>query len=246
VAARLGEELIGIDPFTSGLRGLKRNQSPGQELDHFSSSGMAHGASGLGLSLLELYGATGRVEFRNAARRFFEYEDTLFNPDKRNWVDLRGPSGAARFDRFWCNGAPGIALARLRASALDPERRADHLGKAGIAIATTLEAIDDGIRSARFDTSLCHGLAGLGEIILIAGQLLDEPSYHDRALVLARTLIDRYGSTYEWPSGVASGGPHPSLMLGLAGVGYWLLRLHDPSGVPPFLLFVPEEKLGAR
>ncbi len=239
LAIALGEELCGVDPSSSGVSGRGWDHPPGLELDEFTPSGLSHGASGLALALLELYAATGRIEFRDAARRSFAYEDTLFEPAKGNWADLRRPSGINNFDRFWCNGAPGIALARLRAATLDPERKEGNITKARVAIATTLQAIDETLSTPRADTSLCHGLSGLGGIILIAGELLDEPPLRARSLALAQTLIDRYSSSGDWPSGVPSGGPNPSLMLGLAGIGYWLLRLHDPKSVPPILLFIP-------
>ncbi len=168
LAILLGEELCGVDPSRSGVSGQGWARPSGLELDHFTPSGLSHGASGFGLALLELYATTGRAEFRDAARRSFEYEDTLFEPARRNWADLRRPSGRNNFDRFWCNGAPGMALARLRAAALDPERKEDNISKARVAVATTLDAIDENHSSRRADTSLCHGLAGLGEIILIA------------------------------------------------------------------------------
>ena len=102
-----------------------------------------------------------------------------------------GPTCAALPDILasetrWCNGAPGIAVARLRAAALDRAREADHVAKARIAIATTLEAIDDLVPNRRADATLCHGLSGLIEIAWIAGGLLDEPSYRDRASPLLK------------------------------------------------------------
>ena len=114
LAISLGEELAQHDPYQSGVSGKGWQRQPGLELDSHTPSGLSHGASGIGLALLELYAATGRVDFRDAARRSFEYEDTLFDPRESNWADLRRPSGRACFDRFWCNGAPGIALAQLR------------------------------------------------------------------------------------------------------------------------------------
>jgi lantibiotic modifying enzyme len=144
-----------------------------------------------------------------------------------------------RLSFTWCHGAPGIALSSLRAALLDRECATTHLGRAQRALATTLVAIDEMLNHTRPDLSLCHGLSGLGEVTLIASQFLREPSYHERADSLARVLIDRYAASGDWPSGVPSGGPNPSLMLGLAGIGYWLLRLHDPAKVPPILLFVP-------
>ena len=221
------------------MSGRGWDQPRGLELDESTPSGLSHGASGLGLALLELFAVTGRIEFRNAARRSFEYEDMLFDPGKSNWADLRRPSAYCRYERFWCNGAPGIALARLRTAALDSDRRQDYLDKARPAIKTTIDAIDDQLAETRADTSLCHGLAGLGEIVLIAGQLLDEPPLHDRAIAVSHALIERHSRSGDWPSGTLTGGPNPSLMLGLAGVGYWLLRLHDPAKVRSILLLIP-------
>jgi len=208
-------------------------------------TGLSHGAAGIGLALFELHAATGRIEFLETARGAFAYEDSLFDAQRNNWPDLRTPEPSDRsnarphFAVAWCHGAPGIALSRLRAAALDPARSQDYLASARCAIATTLVAIDENFQYPRSDATLCHGLSGLGEVILIASQLLDEPSYHSRAVALAEALIDRHASSGDWPSGVPSGGPNPSLMLGLAGIGYWLLRLHDPAKVPPFLLLIP-------
>jgi lantibiotic biosynthesis protein len=77
------------------------------------------------------------------------------------------------------------------------------------------------------------------EIIWIAGQMLDDPSYRDRAVAVGRALIDRHAESGDWPSGVPSGGPNPSLMIGNAGIGYAFLRLHDPKGVPSILWITP-------
>ncbi len=89
------------------------------------------------------------------------------------------------------------------------------------------------------DTTLCHGLAGLAEVVLIAGQILRDETYRAASAATARALIGRYSESGRWPSGTASRGPNPSLMLGTAGIGYTLLRLHDPALVTPILLLTP-------
>ena len=43
-----------------------------------------------------------------------------------------------------------------------------------------------------------------------------------------------------WPCGVPGGGDTPNLLLGLAGIGYFYLRLHDPATVPSVLLILPK------
>jgi lantibiotic modifying enzyme len=208
-------------------------------------TGFSHGAAGIGLALLELHAAIGRSDFLEIARDAFAYVDSLFHAEKGNWTDVgppaRSPStdAAPTFSMAWCHGAPGIALARLRAGVLDPELRENHNAIARIAIEATVGAIDKAFADPHADASVCHGLAGLAEAVHFAGEMLHDSSYHASARALAQALIGRHAEAGDWPSGVPSGGPNPSLMLGLAGIGYWLLRLHDPAKVPPFLLLIP-------
>ncbi|MBV9122877.1 MAG: hypothetical protein JO112_05945, partial [Planctomycetes bacterium] len=84
----------------------------------------------------------------------------------------------------------------------------------------------------------CHGLAGLTEVVLTAGQWLADESYLVWARTAAANLIAKHAAQEDWPSGVASRGPNPSLMLGTAGIGYHFLRQYDPEHVPPLLILV--------
>jgi lantibiotic biosynthesis protein len=230
-------------------RGMHQERACSWQPDSISSSttaappltGLSHGAAGIGLALFELYAATGRHDLLETARGAFAYEDSLFDSQRRNWPDLRpnGRSGppepGAEFAVAWCHGAPGIALTRLRAAQLDPERKDDYLRSARAGIATTLEAIDQHIDDPRADATLCHGLTGLIDIVWTAGRMLDDASYRDRALAAAEVLIARHSASDDWPSGAPSGGPNPSLMIGTAGIGYTFLRLHAPDHVPSVL-----------
>jgi hypothetical protein len=211
-------------------------------------TGLAHGASGFGLALMELHAATGRADFLEAARGAFAYEDALFDPGHGNWPDLR-PSGlsgsgadpgAPRFAVAWCHGAGGIALARLRAAALDPDRGAAHAATARIALATSLAALDRRLEESQGDVCLCHGLSGLAEVVGIAGELSNNAAYRDRAAEVLSVLVLRHSVKADWPTGLVRGGPNPSLMLGTAGIGHALLRRHDPARVPPVLILLPE------
>ena len=59
---------------------------------------------------------------------------------------------------------------------------------------------------------------------------------------MSSSWADRSSTDTRWAtgaSGVFSGGPNPSLMLGTAGIGHAFLRLHDPEGVPPLLILTP-------
>jgi lantibiotic biosynthesis protein len=232
-AVKLGEELLAEAQRHGQLWTWDGVRTMGEGAPQTLLTGLAHGAAGLGLSLMELHSATGRADFLEAGRGAFAYEDALFDPGTQNWPDLRSfdsPREAASGKKFavaWCHGAPGIALARARAARLDAARGAAHAAVARTALTTTLDAIDKNIKRPRVDTTLCHGLAGLAEIALTVGAWLDDQSALAAANRTARTLLERHSVLDDWPSGVASGGPNPSLMLGTAGVGYHFLRQYD-------------------
>jgi hypothetical protein len=75
--------------------------------------------------------------------------------------------------------------------------------------------------------SLCHGAAGSADVLLNEGKASPE------AVALGRHALERYGAGREpWPCGVP-GGITPGLFLGLSGVGWWFLRLHDARTPSP-------------
>lgn len=207
-------------------------------------TGLAHGAAGIGLALMELFAATGRADFLTGARRAFAYEAELFDAARRNWPDLRvyesdgrrEGDGEPTFRTAWCHGAPGIVLSRLRALELDPEPSATYRDEAEAGLGTTLRVLDRLQETSGSDASLCHGVAGLGEVVLLAGQVLERKRYVARAEEAARKLLGHHGEKGDWPSGAPSRGPNPSLLLGDAGIGHWLLRLHAGPAVPSVLL----------
>jgi lantibiotic modifying enzyme len=204
-------------------------------------TGLSHGACGMALALFELYAQTGEPEFLRTARAAFAYEDLLFNPALSNWIDVRFPytdygglNGS--FQTSWCHGAPGIGLTRLRAAALDPEQSAAHEQKARAALATTIAAIEQNLQAPRFDATLCHGLAGLSEIVLIYAETFDDDGCREVATGATGELIRRYAETNDWPCGNMTGGVNPTLMIGVSGIGHHLLRLHAPRAVAPLLI----------
>ncbi len=106
LAITLGEELCREGAGGSPTRPRDADAMSATATAEPFSSGFAHGAAGIGLALFELHAATGRLDFRDAARRWFECEDDLFDAREGNWVNTRNDSVHARFDLAWCNGAP--------------------------------------------------------------------------------------------------------------------------------------------
>ncbi len=107
---------------------------------------------------------------------------------------------------------------------------------------TTRKMVESRLNSGTSNFSLSHGLAGNTEVLLHASQILGQQENDDTDLVhhVGNVGIETYASNgHQWPSGVPSGGETPNLMLGLAGIGYFYLRLHTPS-VPSVLILRQE------
>ena len=204
-------------------------------------TGLSHGAAGIGLALLELERAGGGERFGEAAAAAFAYERSLYDPQARNWPDLRDfavrgkPADATPpCATLWCHGAPGIALSRLRACELGDSNGCAE--ETRIALATTANSLRHQLDGGNY--SLCHGLAGNAEVLAEGTALLGE---EESAIVgeVAEAGLERYLETETpWPLGVRDGHTD-SLLVGRAGTAYFYLRLHEPER-PSLLLLRPE------
>lgn len=241
IALALGEEIcssaqwIGnICTFSSAGMSAHGRMTP-------AVTGLSHGASGIGLSLLLLYESTGNKKYLETARGAFMFEDTLFGETSGNWVDTRSPYNfqngilTGTFAVAWCHGAPGIAVARTRASILDPENAGYHKKMAEIAIKTTSASLKQYSQRSSHDATLCHGITGLSEICMLFGRVFGDTDYNEMPIGTAEELIKRYDASGEWPSGLSTGGPSPSFMVGSSGIGYHFLKLCKPEEIPSIL-----------
>jgi type 2 lantibiotic biosynthesis protein LanM len=193
-------------------------------------TGFSHGAAGIAWCLLALGAEVGEARFREAALRALEYERAEFAPERRNWRDLRATPAEGGFMTALCHGATGVGLARLLSLPfLDtPEVREEIR----VAVDTTLASGFGG------NHSLCHGDLGNLEVLTLAAQTLGDAGLgrqRDRLAAAIRDSLETVGVLCGVPAGVET----PGLMTGLAGVGYALLRLAEPSRIPSLIAFEP-------
>jgi class II lanthipeptide synthase len=214
-------------------------------------TGFSHGTAGVGYALLELFRLTGQDAYRLGAEQTFNYERHLFDRQAQNWPDFRerrlrrgrsqAPfSSAVSFATFWCHGAAGIGLSRLRAYELLSDATCE--AEATAAVTTTSKVITTAQASGLGNYSLCHGLAGNVEVLMHATRILGSRfgNAQDPALEVAKAGTDSYAAPGRaWPCGTHEG-ETPSLFLGLAGIGLFYLRLCDPR-IPSVLLLRPED-----
>lgn len=183
--------------------------------------GFAHGASGIACALLRLFGRTGDRGLLEAVRDGIAHERTLHASGA--WRLSWKPEG--RFERSWCNGATGIALARLEGLDLG-----EHPG--------VVQEIRDALeitRSSELDEDdfLCCGNMGRVDVLLHAARKLRDETLGAAACALARRVLKRARERQGF--GLMASTRHlfdPRFFLGVTGIGYTLLRLHDPSGLP--------------
>lgn len=248
LAERCGEELCAAAERTEGMAYWDSTRAIGRGMSCPPLTGLSHGASGMALALLELHAATGRQDFLDVAREAFVYEDRLYSPKEGNWIDVRFPYSVAgaepegKFQIAWCHGAPGIALARLRAAQIDADRADEYYAKAERALEATAIGAVEKLSHPRWDTSLCHGLAGLSEVLLLASEMMAGRRWRERSGEIVAELIRRYGRAGDWPGGTSTSDFNPALLLGSTGTGHHLLRLLDSEATPPVLMIRPWER----
>ena len=233
---RAGEHLLRT--VNRSERGVSWGSIPKEVAAH-DLTGYSHGTAGAGVALLELHHATGEQKYLDVANEAFAYERSWFSQEHQNWPDFRSRINAeGQPEQFscglaWCHGAPGIGLSRLRAWQLTADSA--YRDEAVIALRATQAPLSQ--PSGELPFALCHGMAGNAELFIEAADVIDDPQWMGVAEAIGVRGIDYYHHTRRrWPCGVQGGGETPGLLLGLAGIGWFYLRLHDPKGVPSMLL----------
>jgi lantibiotic modifying enzyme len=196
------------------------------DADGPSLCGLAHGNAGVALALMEAWRSTTTHKSQQKARpelllagihRALAYERSLRDDAAKNWADLRRSdhqdSSRPAMMATWCNGAPGIALARSRMLELG----ADLADDLAMAIETTKHA------SLSLPAGhLCCGTAGVDEILFEVGVRNGNATQIEiaRRRTMARLLQAEQADNGEWPHVVTQ-----AFMRGSAGIGYGLLRM---------------------
>lgn len=195
-------------------------------------AGLSHGVAGIAWPLLRLAAVTGDSRFRATALAGLDYERSLYRADRRNWPDLR--EGAAlegstdpHFMWAWCHGAPGIGLGRLAALPwLDDATVREEIE---IAVESTIE------HGFGRNHCLCHGDLGNLEVVTLAAERLGRGDWAEAAGHITGGILEGIRER-GWLFGIPGQTEPPGMMLGLAGIGYGLLRRAAPERVPSVLI----------
>jgi len=205
--------------------------TPSNKKDGIFLSGLSHGNAGISLALLYLYKVLKDKNYFEMAKEALKYENSLYDSKENNWLDLRDNSGndSTKSVTHWCSGAPGIGLGRLRM--LDFYKSDILKNDLKLAIDQTLL---EGITGLNF--SLCHGDLGNLELLLLASSRTKNKDLYEKTMELAyKIMYTTNKNEYDWKCGVPGGQQTPNFMVGLAGIGYQLLRIYN-NNLPSILI----------
>ena len=133
---------------------------------------------------------------------------------------------------WWCHGGPGIALGLLALFELTHE----PIWRGAVRACLRVHPVE-----VRYpNLSQCHGMSGLGEILLEGYQVLGEAEWLSRAKAIGATLASLASETSQGSSWLVENPyrPTPDLMIGCGGVLHFLARLStngDHSFAPPLM-----------
>jgi type 2 lantibiotic biosynthesis protein LanM len=186
--------------------------------------GFAHGVTGIGWALHKLARATNEERYHRTAQAAFAFEEALFDEDDRSWRDLRGFDNI-KWAAGWCHGSVGIGLARLD---LDPMLKNETTRRSLRLAAAASWKLGVGLNHCA-----CHGDMGAFELIDLAIAAGEGPEGLSRAQLFGAILtsIEEHGPI----SGMRRDAFVPSLLPGLGGIAYQLLRANPESALPSIL-----------
>lgn len=191
------------------------------EAEPIALTGFAHGSSGI-IYALDRLEQCGWQEGRALRAKLAQFEASNFDAAHRNWRDLREHAASPFGSYYWCHGAPGVLLGRSLAA--DSGEKPEQLAAAMEAV---MEASGKQPR-----LSLCHGLFGNIDILLdISAAEWGRPFKPaiDRCIAQSLERTDIRSKLEGMQSRSLMG-----LMLGITGVGWTLLRIHN-RGIPSLL-----------
>ena len=122
----------------------------------------------------------------------------------------------------------------------EAQRDPQLLAQASAAMAIMRRRVVEASRAgadAKIDATLCHGLGGSIELMLLAYEVTGRAEHLAAAREVGRILLTRHEEQGgQWTVGLPGGRDVPGLFLGRAGIGTSLLRLDDPRAIPSPIL----------
>ncbi|MFC0560808.1 type 2 lanthipeptide synthetase LanM family protein [Halalkalibacter alkalisediminis] len=204
-------------------------------------TGFSHGTAGIAYSLSQLYIQTKDERYLAYIDGALLYENSLYDLKKGNWANQNNTERLQEEKTYsfsWCNGAAGIGLSRLEMANYFPDNQSLKAD-----VQRALHAI---LKGGMFKDSdcLCHGKMGSFEFLFKAALVMNDTEMQQALYQQLLPLINEAKEKNWWDCGFADKYIIPNLMVGLAGVGFQLMRFYEPQTPSVLLLEGPSNKEG--
>ena len=194
-------------------------------------TGFSHGASGIGFVFFQIYKLTNIEAFKEIAYLSFEYEDSAFIEEKKNWRDFRHypyteparkifiqeaiSENASFFTpvktmNAWCHGAPGILLSRI-----ETQFKEEFTREVFNSVLPSIHEPDN--------HSICHSRIGNALCFMHVAEFLGIDIKDDIQKICSE-LIDFYKKEGIFLDGYNNGKKNHNLFMGTLGTLYFLLK----------------------
>lgn len=189
-------------------------------------AGFSHGVAGIVSALLRLESITKNKKYFSVVQEALKYEQSLYIPEMKNWCDRRELNNVPSEQQgigpvAWCHGASGILLSRMIMLKYVPDILKGEIEKQmHIAAKTTMTHGFNGTHS------LCHGDTGNLEILTTYARKIKNERLLADCLEYSKRLAGIFIEG-NWNCGLPYNQETPSFMLGLAGMGYSMMRYQD-------------------
>ncbi|SEO09516.1 type 2 lantibiotic biosynthesis protein LanM, partial [Terribacillus saccharophilus] len=177
-------------------------------------TGFAHGTSGITSALARYYKYNKDPKVKEVIKGALEFESTMFSHENNNWkMNIDRDSLAVA----WCHGAPGILLNRSILLKYGFEVSPSITKDIELALRTTMD------KGFGHTYVMCHGdIGNLGVLYQLATTTNNKLLKNSCDSVL-ENYFDNYVATH-WDDNAFRSVNIYGLMIGIAGLGYYLLK----------------------
>ncbi len=213
--------------------------------------GFSHGSSGIGFLFLELGHYFQNSDYFYIADQAFAYDNSKYDKNINNWpcafIEMSQEHKIKTYENLfksgniktfyetldlnkWCHGAAGIGLTRVNAYRYLKNERYEK---------DIQNALKKTLQTRLPSSCLCHGNCGNAELFIEYYLLTKDIQYLKYAEKVAEeTIIQRriYGKyILGVDNKLVDESEDPGLFMGLAGIGYFMLRVSYPESVESIL-----------
>ena len=202
-------------------------------------TGFSHGAAGIGYYLSELYEHTFDMQYLEYAEGAGQFliDNAVEENDGCKWWAKEGDTPS--YATGWCHGPAGTCLLFIKLHKITSEEiYLTYAEMGGTWLISLAISSGGGYKwphyqgNSVYDTTICHGAAGVGCFFVEMFRYTNDDNYYDYAEGAAewlKSIADTTSGGYRWST---FGSYYTGFSVGSSGIGLFFLDMHEPEFEP--------------